>query len=443
MSRLSTLCLGVSLALASMPALAISNDEVNAGLQFNFSNPGARSLGMGGAFTGLADDATAAYANPAGLTILSRPELAIEFRRFGYDTRFVRGGSLLANLPASGAGQIRSIDPEFGRADSSERALSYLSYVLPLERVTLAAFYSTIADFETRYSTDGALLRFDTPEGEFTSNVFPASTSLSLGVRAIGISAGVTLTDSLSLGLSLQNHRLSLESLTLRTLNQQLQRGDDDAYTGSIGLIWRSEDARWSAGASYRRGAKFGYQAVNQSAPGSASPFRIESDLKLDMPNVFGVGFAFRPTEALTLSADINRVEYSKLSDNRVDIFDSEATQVLPELSDGTEYRLGAEYQFTSMGGNPLYFRAGLWRDPAHQLAVRRAANFRGLFGADGSLVVEGVSALTDTLLFRPGEAEMHYSVGLGWASERFQVDAAADFSKLVDTYSLSTVWRF
>ena len=36
-------------------------------LEFNFSNPGARSLAMGGAFVGRADDASAAYANPAGL----------------------------------------------------------------------------------------------------------------------------------------------------------------------------------------------------------------------------------------------------------------------------------------------------------------------------------------------------------------------------------------
>lgn len=35
--------------------------------QFSFSNPGARSLGFGGAFVALADDATASFANPAGL----------------------------------------------------------------------------------------------------------------------------------------------------------------------------------------------------------------------------------------------------------------------------------------------------------------------------------------------------------------------------------------
>ena len=36
-------------------------------LQLSFSDPGARSAGLGGAFVALADDATAAFANPAGL----------------------------------------------------------------------------------------------------------------------------------------------------------------------------------------------------------------------------------------------------------------------------------------------------------------------------------------------------------------------------------------
>ena len=57
------------LAFCALPALAQNTDiESLSGLQFNFGNPGARSLGMGGAFLGLADDASAAEANPAGLT---------------------------------------------------------------------------------------------------------------------------------------------------------------------------------------------------------------------------------------------------------------------------------------------------------------------------------------------------------------------------------------
>ncbi|HEX3135666.1 MAG TPA: hypothetical protein VHX44_19040, partial [Planctomycetota bacterium] len=38
---------------------------------------GARALGMGGAFTAVADDATANTWNPAGMTQLERPEASI------------------------------------------------------------------------------------------------------------------------------------------------------------------------------------------------------------------------------------------------------------------------------------------------------------------------------------------------------------------------------
>ena len=73
--------LTVCLALA-LPAAAQNTDiESLSGLQFNFGNPGARSLGMGGAFLGLADDASAAEANPAGLTILRKPEISLERSR--------------------------------------------------------------------------------------------------------------------------------------------------------------------------------------------------------------------------------------------------------------------------------------------------------------------------------------------------------------------------
>jgi hypothetical protein len=36
-------------------------------LHLSISDPGARSMGFGGAFVALGDDATAAFANPAGL----------------------------------------------------------------------------------------------------------------------------------------------------------------------------------------------------------------------------------------------------------------------------------------------------------------------------------------------------------------------------------------
>jgi hypothetical protein len=52
---------------------------------FSLSTPGARANGMGRAFVGVADDASAAITNPAGLMFLTRPQVYVEFKSSGYD----------------------------------------------------------------------------------------------------------------------------------------------------------------------------------------------------------------------------------------------------------------------------------------------------------------------------------------------------------------------
>jgi hypothetical protein len=65
---------------AATTTLLVANPLFSFAQQEAFlSTPGARSSAMGGAFAGLADDATAALTNPAGLLTLSAPEIAVEF----------------------------------------------------------------------------------------------------------------------------------------------------------------------------------------------------------------------------------------------------------------------------------------------------------------------------------------------------------------------------
>jgi hypothetical protein len=114
--------------IAATVASAQTNQEVNSAYQFNFSNPGARSLAMGGSLTGLADDATAALTNPSGLLLLPAPEVSFEVREFNYSNRFTNGGNL--GTPTNmGADTISGIT--LGEANDSRFSPSFVSFTLP------------------------------------------------------------------------------------------------------------------------------------------------------------------------------------------------------------------------------------------------------------------------------------------------------------------------
>src|SRR5437667_11570929 len=124
------ICFFLAICVAVTAPLAAQNTDIEslAGLQFNFGNPGARSLGMGGAFLGLADDASAAEANPAGLTILRKPEVSIEARNYQEQQIFSTSGTF----------------PEINRtafSHSSNRAeVTFASFVYPVKNFTFGAY---------------------------------------------------------------------------------------------------------------------------------------------------------------------------------------------------------------------------------------------------------------------------------------------------------------
>jgi hypothetical protein len=66
--------LAAGLAAALLPGPSLAGDSKYAG-EFLRLGVGGRALGMGGGFVGIADDASAAYWNPAGLASLGRAEM--------------------------------------------------------------------------------------------------------------------------------------------------------------------------------------------------------------------------------------------------------------------------------------------------------------------------------------------------------------------------------
>lgn len=428
MKKPLALAIGLSLAALAPNAFAITDEEGSAALQFNLSPPGARSLGMGGAFIGLADDATAAASNPAGLLQLAAPEVSVEFRSSYYDTPYVDGGSYSTN-PFSTAGLNVSRD--------SERVggVSFLSFVYPRENWAIAFYRQEALNFKTSFASAGAE---DSSSGGF---IFPFAAAAELTDVVYGVSAAFKFNDYVSAGVSLNTHDFEIDSATLRnfTSNNQavslltVQQGDDSAVGGYFGLMVKPND-QWQFGMTYRSAPDFKYQAA---AFRNNTQFLLK-DTKFDSPDAWGIGAVWRPTESLSVALDVVEVRYSELTNDIVSNFqindDAPITQegIGPlKIDNGVEVHLGGEYVFTNFQ-NPFSLRAGVWHDPEHSI------------GFEGEPVIRDVTdAIANAVLFSQGDDEIHYAFGFGWAFEKFQLDAGADFSKNVDTWSVSGVWRF
>ncbi len=403
------LCVAGALMISAAPAFAITDDEVNASLQFSFVPPGARSLGMAGAFIGLADDATAAYSNPAGLSQLVSSEISFEYRGARYNTEFLSGDG-----------------PVFDSADSSENGLGFLSVVLPYENWSFAFYRHEYL----RYSTDfeGALDH---------SSVFPFIADIEVKGVNIGGAVAYKFSNNFSIGAGVAYSDFELDSVNVRPTEDfaTTQRGDDSDIVFNAGLRWNVSD-RLSTGVVYRDGGNFRYTADLVSVPGlqSANGFP-KDDIEFNVPSSYGVGVNFKVTDAFGIALDVTRMQYSDLTGNVRTGFGLDGPEadlsVKPlQIDDGTEIRLGGEYVFAEMQ-NPFVVRAGVWRDPEHTVRFR------------GEPDPTSGNAIANAELFSAGDDEMHYTLGFGIAFENFQIDAAADFSDRYDVYSVSGVYRF
>ena len=436
--RLSN-CVKVLSALVAL-SFGVGNasaQETIVPLQLSFSDPGARSMGFGGAFVALADDATAALANPAGLVQLVRPEFSIEARNWHYSTPYTHRGRV-ENLP-SGVG----IDTIAGLASSrsSYRAegLSFLSIAYPLGRWSVALFRHQYADLEFAGETQGL---FGGGSSCCQTRIWDQRSTSDLELRSYGLSVAYRINDKLSIGATAVHNDPSLVATTNeflwdddtiqsffeqssylpdRSVRQQLLWVDDDDWAFAGGFLW-TLSPNWRFGGVFRQGLDTTLSV--EATAGPASDFGVPpgttifeaTGIPLEFPDIWGLGFAYRSAqERLTISVQWDRVNYSDIP-RSMGLDDA-------TIDDANELHFGAEYVF--LDSTPVYaVRIGMWLDPDHQMRSTADEPF--------------VRALQPA-----GTDEIHITAGVGVAMERFQVDVAFDYSDFVKTASLSAIYNF
>lgn len=440
--------------LAGGRGAAQTNLETNAGVQYNFSTPGAGNLALGGAFLGLAFDASAAYTNPAGLTAIISPELVVEVRHWSYTHVFTDRGRI-PGAPPRGVGVDQIAGLRDGTATDDVDGLSFVSYVHPFRGGAVALYRHELVNFSANFSTHGAYLvptRGRSPlgiPGELDGRLAPLRNRMEVDIVAYAVAAAHRLGRGFSLGAAVSYNDFTIDSRAERFLpgffdppdfdndpldNFQTQQGADHDWSFAAGLFWEGRRRRWSAGGVVRLGSEFTFLARSQAVPpsdGDREPRFVpaESRATFRVPDVYGVGVAFRPRDSLRFACDVDRVRYSQLTDGFVDIFG--LTTLFPgsdpeldrfAIDDADEIHLGMEYVFLRHWP-VISVRAGLWYDPDHTLRF------------------EGDNVAFGAVFQRRGD-EMHYTAGIGMAVRRVQLDLAVDRSRRVSVVSLSAGYR-
>jgi long-subunit fatty acid transport protein len=437
-------------ALGQFPLTAQTNLETNAGVQFNFSTPGAGNMALGGAFLALAFDASAAYTNPAGLTTIVQPESLIEARHWNYTHRFTDHGRIDGQaLSMEGMDTISGLRD--GEAEDDVTGLSYVAYVYPKRDWSFAAYRHELVNFEANFSTFGAYLKSTRGRsplgipGSLDGRLASLRNHMEVDIAAYGGAAAYRLPLGFSVGATISYYDFSIDTRADRYLpnlldtpdfssdpivNVQTQQGEDTDWGVAAGFLWESRNKTWSMGGVYRQGPDFTFQARSQPGGGEVLKFEPrEQEATFHVPDVYGLGIAFRPTDALRIALDYDRILYSQLNDDLVDIFD--LATISPGASaelngfvikDTGETHLGIEYALLKHWP-VLTLRAGAWHEPEHVLWFDGTnTGFRAVFRHRGD--------------------QMHYTAGAGLALRKIQFDVAIDHSDRSSVLCLSSGFR-
>jgi long-subunit fatty acid transport protein len=373
------------LAAATMAALLLplASPSQSYAQQVEFSssmNPvgsGARATGMGGAFIAVADDATAASWNPAGLIHLEKPEVSFVYSYFN------RGQSYNS-----------STHPELGGTthETNLHDFNFASLAVPfvlLDRNMIVSInYQRLYDMNKNSTI---AFHTDLGDGDFIDDRISFNQSGYLG--AISPAIAIQLLPELYFGATVNlfrniagtskwenSYRSSgLGSLSSFPFTEAVDWSNKYSFSGTnanLGLLY-TLNGRYSLGLVYKTPftasvTKQTSYAVEQKFPDFpeadySSISVTEENIRIKMPASYGIGLAYRHSDSLTVALDVYRTEWSAFA-----IIDANGNMINPitganirqgKPHDTTQVRLGGEYLFIG-DKTVIPLRGGLFYDP-------------------------------------------------------------------------------
>ena len=366
----STLFMGLFLGCCSI----CSAQELEISVSPTPVGSGARAAGMGYAFVAIADDATAASWNPAGLVQLERPEISLAYM----------WNAVYDEFSASGHPEVNS------RHNDQNLDVNYLSVVYPLPVLVLGRNVSVALKYQRKYDLSRSFsLDYSTAmasrSGTVTSSVLRLDFEQEGGLSTLTPAVAMELTHRLSVGAAFNfwessflndngwsqtsvTHGFSLTRGVPFLLSSRVKESYEDfsGFNMTLGGLWNFAekwrigvryDTAFTGSADYRReGATI---RMGLAAPGSPFALRIipqqlREKRYVRFPDSLALGLAWQRDDRLTLSFDVTRTDwndfYVKLGSGArrslVDFSTLDNRWRRPRFQPTYTVRLGAEYVF-------------------------------------------------------------------------------------------------
>ena len=327
--------ISAAIAAAVAPGMALATDGYFA------HGYGMKSIGMGGVGIALPQDALAPATNPAGLTMVGN---RLDFGAAIF--RPVRGAEIQGsgNPPANGS---------YNGNDSSSFVIPEFGYSRTIDpRLTVGVAVYGNGGMNTDYKQSPfAAYGGTNPGGVDLMQLFVAPT------------AAYKLSDSNSVGVSLNfaYQRFAAKGLegfktASSSPNDVTNNGHDSSTGWGVRIGWTGQiSPTVTLGATYQSKTKMGKLDKYKGLFANAGEF--------DIPENYGIGVAVKTTPRLTLAADVEQINYSKIAavGDPVDCLFAGACALGSANGPGfgwrdvTVLKLGASYQYR----DDLVLRAG------------------------------------------------------------------------------------
>lgn len=350
---------------------------------------GTKAYAMGKAFTGLADDASAVFYNPAGLA----------FQKEG-----VNGQAYFMPLftDLSYTGDHPSALPAYsGTSD---------------ERVNFGGGFVSWRKGKTAFGL-GVYIPYGGGSYKF-ENVLNAGGTVeqSLGLVAFGGSMAIQFTPKVSLGISLTGYAGMYSLKKYSATNSALVSEEQDisgiaAVGGNIGVLVKPSD-KVQMGLTVKLPVRITVDGTSKYNVGTST---TNTSAELRLPFYLTAGVAFKPNDKLTLTFDFNYAFYSTMSKYRF-IYTDGTTSSVADVETG----------YT----DAMYFAVGAEFKPMDRLALRGGVTFTPHATKD-----EGLSLSCDV---------SHFTYSLGgefkftdWISLSLSAHYLMGIERSVDTSSV------